>query len=100
MSWQRVSAWIAAIVGIPGTVAVILWGVPYFLNHAVDTRFDDYVKTMPAVPVPSGIAQNGATINAVKDQLSSMEQRMIERDRIQAERDAVIMQYFADKASD
>jgi len=99
MSWQKLSAWIGAVVAVPSVVAVIFWGLPYYLDHSVDTRFDAYIEKLPEASTDPAVTQNGATIQAVKEQLNSMELRMIERDRIQAERDAVIMQYFQDQAS-
>lgn len=92
--------WIGSIASAAAAVGIILWGVPYYIKHQVEVEVRAEMAEIGTPAPPAEISQNTATIEAVQSQLSSMEQRMIERDRIQAERDAVIMQFFADKASD
>ena len=95
MSWQKISIIIGVIVVGGG---LVLWGVPYFLKSEVHDLYAAEAKAAPAPSVPQAVIENTAAVKALGTQLAGMENRLIARDKIQAERDAVIMQYFADKA--
>lgn len=93
MNWGKISTIVGIVVV---AVGLVLWGVPYYLKSQVH---DLYAAESAAAGAPVGVTNNTATIGAMQLQLNGIEARMIARDQIQAERDAVIMQYFTDKAN-
>ena len=95
MSWQKISTIIGVIVVGGG---LVLWGVPYYLKSQVHDLYAAEVKAAPVATIPQAVVDNTAAIKSFGKQLDSVEERMIARDKIQAERDMVIMDYFKDKA--
>ncbi len=95
MTSKQISTWTAGVIGAGTVIGLALWGVPTYLKSQVH---DLYAAEAEAAGIPAGVTTNGAAIQAMQIQLNGIELRMIERDKIQAQRDAVIMQYFADKA--
>jgi len=86
-------------IGVAGAAAaVVLWGVPYYIHSVVREDVKTEIEALPDEPHPAGIRNNTAQIEAIHSQLDGMEARMIERDRIAAERDAFFMQYLKDQA--
>ena len=96
MTPRKVVSWVGAIIGAGGAITLLFWGVPFYLKSTVH---DLYAAEAAAAAAPAGVGTNSGAIAAIQAQLTSMEARMIARDKIQADRDAVIMQYFADKAA-
>jgi len=83
---------IGGISAVAAAVAIVLWGVPYYI-HAV-VRADvktELVGTDFAAGKKTADA-NTATLGAIATQLNGIEARMIARDEF-------IMQYFADQAA-
>lgn len=97
MTGKQITGWATGITATIGAIVLIFWGVPYYLQTQVRAL---YAAEVAAAGAPAGVTANDAAIQAMQRQLNGMELRMIARDEIQADRDAVIMQYFADKAAD
>ena len=92
-------AWVGGIGGLLVIVGAMVWGVPHYLKSTVSDLYAAEAEAAPAPSIPQAVLDNTAAVKAFGEQLNSVEARMIARDQIQAEKDAVIMQYFADKAS-
>ncbi|MEE8481766.1 MAG: hypothetical protein V3S12_00305 [Acidiferrobacterales bacterium] len=99
MTGKQISAWVGGVIGVFTVIGMTLWGVPHYLKSQVHDLYKAEALEAGPAAVPEAVVENTAVLNALGAQLASMEIRMIERDKIQAERDAVIMQYFANRAS-
>ena len=91
-------AWIGGIGGLIVILGAMVWGIPPYLKSTVSDLYAAEAAAAPPPTIPAAVVENTAAVKALGEQLGSMDARMIARDQLQAERDAVIMQYFADKA--
>lgn len=92
MTHSKTEKWIVSATGAIGLLALLLWGVPYYLKSQVH---DLYVNEAEASPHPvtlADLAGNTAAVSALRIQLSSMEGRMIARDEL-------FMQYLERQAA-
>ncbi len=96
---NKVWSWIGGITGLVVLIGAMVWGVPFYLETQIRTLYAAEVVAAGPPSIPAAVGENTAAIKAFGEQLDSMDARMIARDQIQAKRDAVIMQYFADKAN-
>lgn len=86
---------IGGIAAVGAAVAIVLWGVPYYIGAQVRTQV---ATELEAAGVSTSLGSldevsgaNQATIGAVLSRLESMETRMIARDEF-------IMDYFKEQA--
>ena len=59
---------------------LVLWGVPWYLKGQVSNLYDAEVKASALIAPDENATDNAATIGAIQQQLTSMENRMIKRD--------------------
>ncbi len=83
---------ISSIAAILTTVAVVLWGVPYYLKAEVHALYMIELEASPHPVTTKDLAVTVGAISALQLQLTSMENRMIARD-------ALFMEYLQDQAS-
>lgn len=74
---NKTAAIIGLITGAFVIVGSMLWGVPWYIKGQVQSEV-----ALIEFPAPAGIADNGATITAIQLQLTNMEKRMVERDKL------------------
>lgn len=74
------------------TVVLVLWGVPYYLKAEVHDLFIAELKASPHPVTTNDLAAVVAVGSAVQLQLTSMETRMIARDKL-------FMDYLKDQAN-
>lgn len=82
MKLSKIEKGIGVATAAIGLLALLLWGVPYFLKAEVH---DLYVAEAAASPHPvtkGDLADTTAAVIALQIQLTSMENRMIARDEL------------------
>lgn len=70
---------IGLITGAFVILGMMLWGVPWYIKGQVAHEVGLVHESLAP---PAGIATNNATILAVQQQLTAMETRMIDRDKL------------------
>ncbi|MCK4869454.1 MAG: hypothetical protein KAI41_02285 [Hyphomicrobiaceae bacterium] len=83
---------VGGIASVLTTVALVLWGVPYYLKGEVSDLYAAEQKAAAELEPDQNPVQNAADIQAVLDRLESMENRMIARD-------ALFMEYLQAQAN-
>lgn len=83
---------IAGIASVGAAVALVLWGVPYYVSHLASKAFTAQAATSPHPVSKAEVATNTTKIDTIESTVLRMEAKMDARD-------AVIMQYFQDRAA-
>lgn len=73
---------VAVAVPILGTLAIMFWGVPYYLKAEVHDLFMVESIASPHPVTTADLAGTTAAVIALQLQLTSMENRMIARDKL------------------
>ncbi len=95
MSNGKITAWkiLGMVATGAGSIGALAWGVPYYIDRQVDRRVEaEFVKS----PHPVTAAQYGVTAA----QVVTIEATVIRMEQKMDARDAVILKYFQDKASE
>ncbi len=74
------SKWIGAATAALVLVGMVLWGVPWYLKGQVADLYAAEVAAAAIIAPDENATDNAATIGAIQQQLTSMENRMIKRD--------------------
>lgn len=84
MTWQKISAAIAGVAATAGALGAVFWGVPHYIDRTVATAVQAEVAAVAADldAVDTSADASAAQIQAISTQLTSIENRMIERDRL------------------
>lgn len=80
--WQKITAAIAGVATTVGALAAVFWGVPYYIDNQVDAKVAVELADAGIGTTATAASTNTATIGAVLNRLDSMENRMIERDKL------------------
>ncbi len=86
---------ISVVAATAGSIGILLWGVPYYIGTTVRAQVTAELAALPPDPHPvaaTDFATNTEKIANIEKVVLRMEQQMILRD-------AVIMDYFKDKAT-
>jgi hypothetical protein len=75
-----VSKWIGGATAALVLVGMVLWGVPWYLKGQVADLYAAEVAASVLIAPDENATENAATIGAIQQQLTSMENRMIKRD--------------------
>jgi len=73
---------VSGVAAAAAAVALVLWGVPYYIKHQVSTEVAAELAGAGIDTTKTDAVNNKAQLGAVLTRLDSMEQRMVERDRI------------------
>lgn len=79
---NKVYAWIGGVTGALVILGAMLWGVPYYIRAEVTTQVNTVLTAAGLETIDDMADTNKATIGALQTQLSGIELRMIERDRL------------------
>lgn len=90
---NKVWAYIAGIGGLITVLVAMGWGVPHYIKTEVTAQVTANLTAAGIETIDDTADTNKATITAIQSQLSGMEDRMIERDRL-------FMEYLERQASD
>lgn len=74
------SKWIGGATAVLVLVGMVLWGVPWYLKGQVADLYAAEVAASALIAPDENATENAATIGAIQQQLTSMENRMIKRD--------------------
>ena len=82
MNLSKTEKTIAVLASAVGLLALLLWGVPYYLKAEVHDLYMDEAEASPHPVTLGDLATNTAAVTALQLQLASMENRMIARDEL------------------
>jgi len=88
---KKLGKMVGSIAAVLAAVALVLWGVPYYLKAEVHDLFMVESIASPHPVTTADLAGTTAAVTALQLQLTSMESRMIARD-------ALFMEYLQDQA--
>ena len=74
------SKWIGIATAAIVLAGMVLWGVPWYLKGQVADLYASEVEKSALLKPEENATDNAATIGAIQQQLTSMENRMIKRD--------------------
>lgn len=80
--WSKPAKILSGIATAVGALAVILWGVPYYIGSQVRAQVAVELRQHDVPGIEETADGNKATLGAVLTQLEGMETRMIERDQM------------------
>ena len=78
---NNLQKWIGGITAAIILAGLVLWGVPWYLKGQVADLYAAEVAASAAIAPDENATDNAATIGAIQQQLTSMENRMIKRDQ-------------------